>query len=102
MLHPRPVAGVPGVCGEVLGLLALQRGQVLLQSFQEAAGSLRGRGWGADGGYGGPGVRDKLGLHIHTDTVTHTNTDSLTLSLSLDTTTVLIQSVADTLYTKRE
>ena len=62
------VAGVPGVCGEVLGLLALQRGQVLLQSFQEAAGSLREgtEGWGSETYH--------VPIHTHTTTDTHTYT----------------------------
>lgn len=35
---------LPGVCIQLLSLFALKRGQVLLQSLQEAAGGLRGKG----------------------------------------------------------
>lgn len=41
---------LPGVCIQLLGLLALQRGKVLLQSLQQAAGSLRVEYEGRNGG----------------------------------------------------
>lgn len=42
MLSAKTSRCLPGVCAELLGFLALQGGQVLLQSLQEAA---RGLEW---------------------------------------------------------